>query len=64
MISRFSRYNHNTKYYDIAIMMLASPFEYTDYVRPACLPPAEFEFENGRMIVSGMVSNKKIVSKI
>ena len=34
-------------------MMLSSPFEYTDYVRPACLPPPEFEFENGRMIVSG-----------
>ena len=49
------KYDQDDQNYDVAIMMLASPFDYTDYVRPACLPPPDFEFENGRMIVSGSV---------
>ena len=37
-------------------MLLARPFDYTDYVRPACLPPRNFNLgsSTGRMIISGL----------
>ena len=35
-------------------MLLESPFDYTDFVRPACLPPKDFDFDSGRMIISGI----------
>ena len=35
-------------------MLLETPFDYTDYVRPACLPPKNFDFDVGRMIISGI----------
>lgn len=40
-------------------MNLAEPFEYTDYVRPACLPQPNFTYDNGRMIISGTGNTAK-----
>ena len=39
---------------DIALMIVESDFEYTDYVRPACLPSPSFNFKKGHMIISGL----------
>ena len=40
-------------------MLLETPFDYTDYVRPACLPQKDFDFNVGRMIISGIVDEMK-----
>merc|ERR1719356_406330 len=50
------KYDPSQVHHDISIMLLAKPFEYTDYVRPACLPPRNFNLgsSTGRMIISGL----------
>ena len=50
---KFRQYNPRRILNDVAVMNLAEPFYYTEYVRPACLPSPNFTFDNGRMIVSG-----------
>ena len=32
------KYNDNKHYYDVALILLENPIEYTDFVRPLCLP--------------------------
>ena len=32
---------------------------FSDYVRPACLPTASFDFEEGHMIISGLGKTEK-----
>merc|ERR1712241_963217 len=39
---------------DIMLMVVDPPFDYTDYVRPACLPSPSFKVELGHMIISGV----------
>ena len=34
-------------------MKLESPFTYTDFVRPACLPDKDFEMETGWTAITG-----------
>jgi len=46
--NRPRRHNH-----DIAVMKLESPFTYTDFVRPACLPDKDFEMETGWTAITG-----------
>ena len=45
-------------------MLLARPFDYTDYVRPACLPPRNFNLDSstGRMIIEGF-GNKELMEQ-
>ena len=43
---------------DIAVMFFGNyenDFEYTDYVRPICLPQPNFTFNGGYMLVSGQL---------
>ena len=46
-------YNSATKHNDIAIILLKSAFEYTEFIRPACLPETTFDVHDGSGIVSG-----------
>ena len=41
---------------DVAVLLLRSPFNFDDYVRPACLPPIDWtsKFSGGLMVTSGM----------
>ena len=41
---------------DVAVMILDKPFNFDDYVRPACLPPINWmsNFKGGIMVASGM----------
>ena len=41
--------------YDVAVLLVSSPFRFNDYVRPACLPPLDWgrKFHGGKMITSG-----------
>ena len=41
---------------DVAVLLLRSPFNFDDYVRPACLPPIDWtsKFSGGLMVASGM----------
>ena len=43
---------------DVAVMILDKPFNFDDYVRPACLPPINWtsntHFKGGIMVTSGM----------
>ena len=48
------KYSSSTNDNDIAIMVVESPFQYTNYVRPACLPQSNFKISNGaNVIISG-----------
>jgi len=59
-IIKHENYNRGARYNnDIALMFADEPFEYTDYVRPACLPTASFDFEEGHMIISGLGKTEK-----
>ncbi|XP_063053966.1 enteropeptidase [Engraulis encrasicolus] len=44
-------YNRRTKQADIALMHLATPANYTDYVQPVCLPHEQQHFQAGRKCV-------------
>lgn len=47
-------YSASTNDQDIAIMVLERPFKYTKFVRPACLPKANFKiFDGAAAIISG-----------
>ena len=56
----FREYKFPDKQYlegrDVAVLLLRSPFNFDDYVRPACLPPLNWssKFSGGLMITSGM----------
>ena len=56
----FREYRFPDKLYlegrDVAVLLLRSPFNFDDYVRPACLPPIDWssKFSGGLMITSGM----------
>ena len=41
--------------FDVAVLLVSSPFRFNDYVRPACLPPLNWgkKFNGGKMIASG-----------
>ena len=54
IIKIFSDYNRPRRHnHDIAVMKLESPFTYTDFVRPACLPDKDFEMETGWTVITG-----------
>ena len=42
------------KKFDIAVMILRTPFIINDYVIPACLPPSRIQLQNGLGVVSGL----------
>ena len=47
-------YDSVTFDYDIALLKLSKPVNYTRYIRPACLPPSDFKLEAGaNTFVSG-----------
>ena len=47
--------NHQrNKKFDIAVMILRTPFIINDYVIPACLPPSRIQLQNGLGVVSGL----------
>ena len=55
----FREYKHPLVYRggrDVAVMILDKPFNFDDYVRPACLPPINWmsNFKGGIMVASGM----------
>ena len=56
----FREYKFPDKLYlegrDVAVLLLRSPFNFDDYVRPACLPPIDWtsKFSGGLMVASGM----------
>ena len=56
----FREYKFPDKQYlggrDVAVLLLRSPFNFDDYVRPACLPPIDWtsKFSGGLMVTSGM----------
>ena len=56
----FREYKFPDKQYwegrDVAVLLLRSPFNFDDYVRPACLPPLNWtsKFSGGLMVTSGM----------
>lgn len=42
------------KYDDIALIKVAKPIQYTDFVQPICLPPNNYQIEtNNRLFISG-----------
>ena len=49
-------------------MLIESPFDFDDYVRPACLPPLDWtsKFSGGIMVASGMgeIENDKSTSEL
>jgi len=47
------KYNSYSNDNDIAIFVMDTPFEYTDWVRPACLPNANFKTSGFNLIISG-----------
>ena len=53
---------------DVAVLLLRSPFNFDDYVRPACLPPLNWtsKFSGGLMVTSGMgqIGNDKPTSEL
>ena len=49
----FRAYNRESNQNDIAIVKLRYGFEYTEYVRPVCLPEAGFEVRPGNGLISG-----------
>ena len=54
LIKILSDYNRPRSHnHDIAVMKLESPFTYTDFVRPACLPDKDFEMETGWTAITG-----------
>ena len=40
----------------MAVLIVNDPFPINDYIRPACLPPAEWarNLKGGEMVISGM----------
>ena len=51
--SLFRAYNSDLNQNDIAIVHLRYDFEYTEYVRPVCLPVPDFEVKSGSGLISG-----------
>ena len=47
--------SYDKESYDVAVLLVSSPFRFNDYVRPACLPPLAWgkKFNGGKMIASG-----------
>ena len=46
--------------HDIALMITLTPFKLTDYIRPVCLPTADFSIESGlECVISGWGSTEK-----
>merc|ERR1711902_118506 len=51
---RYPSGDPNENSHDISIMVTETPFEYTDYVRPACLPSPGFKIEHeANCVISG-----------
>lgn len=51
-------YNKGSLYNDIALLILSSPFEWRENVRPVCLPPTDVTFDYLRCYATGWGKDK------
>ncbi|XP_028027105.1 phenoloxidase-activating factor 3-like isoform X2 [Bombyx mandarina] len=66
-VIRHPLYDDNSLSNDIALIRLRGNVQYTDYIRPICLPPINIddpEFSNFRLAVAGWGSNGRFISDI
>ena len=53
-LMRQNKNHQQNKKFDIAVMIVRTPFIINEYVIPACLPPSRIQLQHGLGVVSGL----------